>query len=169
MTRYRDFRVAFKVLPPIILYCTLLSLNGDVSVSAQPGQRLSSQLVAEKQQRFIEYQKTFHNFGQSNLNTDEFQFSMSLLTVASRTSDYLASVHALMEVYGDLSCDEDRTRVRPVIARELGFYSQLIESAIAESELNIAHTQMPGVAAEGARMRDDLREVKKIFDSIKLS
>lgn len=169
MTTRRGFRVVCQVLLPIILCCTLLLLKGDAAVSAQTELRFSSELVAEKHQRFVEYQKTFNHFGQSNLATDEFQVSISLLTVASRTSEYLAAVHTLLEVYGDLSCEEDRSRVRLVIGRELGFYRELMESAIAESDLNIAHTHMPGVAAEGVRMRDDLKEVKRIFDSIKLS
>jgi hypothetical protein len=171
METYRlasSFRVACSALLPVIL-CTLVFFRSDTVVSAQSGPQFFDDALVGKHKRFVEYQQTLNSFGQSGLGSaDEFHTAMSLTTIATYTGDYLASVHTLLEIYGDLSCEEDRARVRPVIERELGFYSQLIEPSIDGANLNIAHTRMPGVAAEGTRMRDDLREVKSIFDSIKL-
>jgi hypothetical protein len=46
-----------------------------------------------------------------------------------------------------------------VIEREVGFYSRQMEPLVKAANAGVAHTKMPGVAAEGIRMRDDLREV----------
>src|SRR5258708_38044069 len=99
---------------------------------------------------------------------DEFEVAMNLEATSSTATDYLAAVGTLLEIYSDLSCEEDRAAIRPVIKREIGFYSMQIEPSINEANLSIAHTHMPGVAAEAIHMRDDLREVKSIFDSVEL-
>ncbi|HEV1994606.1 MAG TPA: hypothetical protein VGR03_09765 [Candidatus Acidoferrum sp.] len=155
---------------PVLLSVMLASVlfSSDNIVRGQTGPQSFDEAVHAKHKRFVEYHQTFNSFAQSGLGSDEFHVAMSLTTIASRTGDYLWSVHILLEIYGGLSCEEDRARVRPIIERELNFYSKLIEVFVDEANLNIAHTHMPGVAAEGTRMRDDLRGVKSIFDSIKL-
>ena len=93
---------------------------------------------------------------------------MELSSTASQTGDYLNEVLALLNIYGNLSCKEDRERVRPVIEAELRQFSKSMELLTTQTNIGIAHTKMPGVAAEGSRMRDDLRQAKSTFDSIKL-
>ena len=161
---------SLKVACSLLLPATLLTLGSFGSryvVSAQTSQSFDK-LVRAKHKHFIEYQQDFLHFGQSGLGTDEYQNAMDLEKVAEETGQDLAAVDTLLEIYGDLSCEEDRASVRPVIEKDLGYYSKLTDPSIEGANLNIAHTHMPGVAAEGTRMRDDLREVKSIFDSIKL-
>ena len=160
----------FKVTCSLLLLAMLLtsaSFRSGYGVSAQTQQSFDK-VVRTKHKHFIEYQQDFLHFGQSGLGTDEYQNAMDLEKVAEETGQNLAAVDTLLEIYGDLSCEEDRTSVRPVIEKDLSYYSKLTEPSIEGANLIIAHTQKPGVAAEATRMRDDLREVKSVFDSIKL-
>lgn len=168
-TRNFEFgsNVACRVLLAIIV-CTVV-FRSDGVVSAQTGPQFFGEraIVVAKLKRFAEYQQDFLHFAESGSgSTPEYEVSTDLHTAASQTGDYLAAVQTLLEIYADLSCNEDRVRIRPVIERELGFYSKQIEPLIKQANLGIAHTTMPGVAAEGTRMRDDLRDVKSILDSI---
>jgi hypothetical protein len=161
---------SLKVACSLLLPATLLALASFRSgfvVSAQTPQSFDKVVVA-KHKQFTEYQEDFVHFGKSGIGTDEYHYAMDLGNVAGDTANSLGAVNTLLEIYGNLSCAEDRANVRPVIGRELGYYSKMIGLSVEEANLVIAHTQMPGVAAEGTRMRDDLRQVKSIFDSIKL-
>jgi hypothetical protein len=150
------------------ILCISILLRSGIVASAQTGPSYFNDIISAKHKRFIEYQKTFLNFAQSNLGSnDEYEVATSLQTTATATSDHLNSVQTLLEIYGDLSCHEDRARIQQVINRELAFYSELTGSWIDSTNLNIAHTRLPGVATESTRMRDDLREVKSIFEAIK--
>jgi hypothetical protein len=157
---------ACLVLLPTLLGTMVLSRHND-AVSAQTAPVTLNIMVKEK--RFGDYQKTFVEFAQSNEGSmAEYEVAMDLQATSTITGDYLMAVGTLLEIYGDLSCEEDRAKVRPTIEREIAYYSKQIEPSITGANLSIAHTHMPGVAAEGTRMRDDLREIKSIFDSIKI-
>jgi hypothetical protein len=167
MTTYKSgFNVACLALLSSILAWSFFKHN-DI-VLAQAGPQSFDKMVRAKRKHFIDYQQDFVHFGQSSLGTDEYQTAMDLEKVAEETVQELDAVHTLLEIYGDLSCQEDRARVRPLIENDLGYYSKMTEPSIEGANLIIAHTQMPGIAAEGTRMRDELREVKSIFESIKL-
>ena len=161
--------VACWVLLPIIV-CTLVFRSDEV-VSAQTEPQFSREraTVVAKLKRFADYQQDFVHFARSGSgSTDEYEVAMDLNTAASQTGDYLSAVDTLLEIYAELSCEEDRTRIQPAIERDLVLYSKEMEPLIEGANIGIAHTKMPGVAAEGTRMRDDLREVKSTFDPIKL-
>jgi hypothetical protein len=157
---------SFLLLPATLL--TLALSKSDYVVSAQTRPQSFDKIVRAKHKHFIEYQQDFDHFAKSGIGTDEYQYAMDLAKVAGETEQNLSAVNTLLEIYGDLSCEEDRANVRPVIERDLGYYSKMIDLSVEEANLTISQTHMPGVASEGTRMRDDLREVKTIFDSIKL-
>jgi hypothetical protein len=93
---------------------------------------------------------------------------MNLEATSNTIADYMSAVGTLLEIYSDLSCEEDRIKIRVVVEKEVSYYAKQITPLVDGANLSIAHTRMPGVAAEGTRMRDDLREVKSILDSVKL-
>src|ERR1700730_13547190 len=111
-------------------------------------------------QRFVNYSRDFVTFAKSG---DDYEVAMDLHTTASETGDYLSAVDTLLEIYSDLSCEDDRSRIQPQIIKDVDLYVSLVENLIERANLDIAHTKMPGIAAEGTRMRDELREVKSTF------
>jgi len=139
--------------------------GGSDVVSAQTGP--DALVISKLNKRFIEYSQDFIQFSRGT-SADEGQVAMDLSTTASQAGDYLGAVLTLLTIYDDLSCKEDRDRIRPVIEAELRFYSKDMALLTKSANLSIGLIKMPGIAAEGTRMRDDLRQAESTFDSIKL-
>src|SRR6266851_4789517 len=123
-----SLKLACSLLLPATLL-TFASLRSVYVVSAQTSQSFDK-VVRAKHKHFIEYQQDFLHFGQSGLGTDEYPIAMDLEKVAEETVQSLAAADTLLEIYGDLSCEEDRASVRPVIEKDLGYYSKLTELSI---------------------------------------
>jgi hypothetical protein len=150
------------VLLPIIV-CMVFA--GGFAQTVEP----DGMVVAKSNKRFAEYSVDFIEFAKATSGDEiEYEVAMDLSSTASQTGDYLNEVLTLLNIYDDLSCKEDRDRVRPVIEAELRQFSKSVDLLTTATNVAIAHTKMPGVAAEGSRMRDDLRQAKSTFDSIKL-
>jgi hypothetical protein len=54
------------------------------------------------------------------------------------------------------------------MGEQLVIYGKYIANQIKSTNLSLGATERPGVLAEATQMRDDLREVQNIFDSIRL-
>src|ERR1700694_674723 len=107
MATYRsDFflKPACALVPLATLFTLALFRSGDV-VSAQmaPVAPVALGNIMVKQKHFMNYQKTFVQFAQSNLGSmDEYEVAMNLEATSTITVDYLAAVATLLEIYGDL-------------------------------------------------------------------
>lgn len=144
------------------LFCIVLVMFEYAPARAEsPSSHVS---LLKNQQTFAQYTQDFLDFAKG----DEYQPSFDLSQVASQGVDLLNSAATLVEVYDNLSCPQDRTAARAVIQREFVYYSKQLGVAVKTANLGISQTQKPGVAAEGAHMRDDLRQLQGFFDSIKL-
>jgi hypothetical protein len=145
----------------LFLFCILLLKAPDVpaQVRSQPNRTT----LVKKQQKFSHYGQDFLDFAKS-----EYEPSFDLGQVASTNVERLDSAKTLLEIYDNLSCPQDRTAPRELIQSEFVFYSKEVALDIKTVNLIIAHAQKPGVAAEAAQMRDDLRELQDLFDSIRL-
>lgn len=151
----------------LLVIVSILAFGSGAGACAQTGPVSDRAVVAKSNKRFAEYQQDFVQFARAS-SGDEYEVAMDLSTIAAQAGDYMNAVLTLLNIYDDVSCKEDQEKIRPVIEADVRFYSKNLEVFTQEANLGIAHTKMPGVAAEGTRMRDDLREAKSILDSIKL-
>jgi hypothetical protein len=154
----------------LVFLCFFVSPIGDslAAMHARP-QSNDELLVGAKEKRFATYGIDFATFAKSMpAPSFEYDITEGFLADASETTEELHAAGSLLEIYDGLSCEQDREKSRVVIERDIHYYVQFIEQHITTANLGIAHTQNPGVAAEGIRMRDDMREAKTILDSIKL-
>jgi hypothetical protein len=147
----------------LCLICIAL-LDKTVYVAAQTESQPDRTILAQKQKKFAHYGQDFLDFARS----DEYQLSSDLAQVASENGDHLNSAATLLEIYDTLSCPSDRIAVRALIKTQFVYFSKEVALYVKLVNLDIAHLQKPEVAAEAGRMRDDLREVQDLFDSIKL-
>jgi hypothetical protein len=115
-------------------------------------------------QRFSRYTQDFLDLAKS----DEYEPSSDLAMVSTQAGDYASSATTLLEVYEDVSCEQDRLAVRKVIQRDFAYYGKQTNGLLKQVTLGIGYTKKPGVAAEAVRMRDDLIELQSLFDSPKL-
>jgi hypothetical protein len=116
-------------------------------------------------------EKSFHNYGHDFVDFargDEYEPSDGLADTAWEVEGHISAVMALLDIYDRLSCPPDRDAARIVIRRQLSYYSKDVDSEVKLSNMGIEHTKKPGVAAEAMRMRDELRDVQELFNSIKL-
>jgi len=127
--------------------------------------------LADQESALALKEKNFHNYGHDFLDFakgDEYEPSAGLADTAWEVEGHISAAMALLDVYDSLSCPPDRAAARTIIRRQLGYYSKDIDSEIKISNMGIERTKKPGVAAEATRMRDDLRDVRELFNSIKL-
>ena len=168
--RLRNFKVAESAFLIVALWC--MNLPGfnfptfDKILLAQSPQSRAD-LLRGKQKRLLEYDEDFLDFAKSSSDR-EWRIAMELDTAAGRGSDQLDAAITLLEIYDSLSCKEDRARVKAYLQKELPLYGRFLEIDIKQVNFDISSTGKPGVAAEAARMRDDLREAVGILKSVKI-
>jgi hypothetical protein len=124
-------------------------------------------LAAEKN-RFAAYQSDFLDFARPVTGTNEFDYAQTLSTVAAETADQVDAVFVLLRIYDSMSCESDKAVVSSAIREQSATYGKFIGISIKTTNLALGVTKRPGVVAEATRMRDDLREIQSIFDSIPL-
>jgi len=124
-------------------------------------------LLLAKQGRLLDYGDDFLDFAKSSTGL-EYEIATDLDNTAGTAADQLGAASTLLEIYDSMSCREDRAAVERHLQTTLNFSSRLLRNRISEMNNVISHTRKPGVAAEAARMRDDLREAVSILDSVKL-
>jgi len=120
-----------------------------------------------QEKRFVNYDQDFVGFTISGQTVDtEYEVASSLEAMASSASGEVHAARTLVYVYYSLSCVEDRSRIKPLVQEELSMYSHLLSLGVNKTNIDIATTKRPGVAAEAINMRDDLRRTKDTLDSI---
>ncbi len=105
-----------SILMPVVL-CTLVLFRGDSVVSAQTSPQSSDEHLNMKEKRFHEYGQDFLDFAKSTPDTDERQYAMELVTVASDTFDRVDAAGVFLQIYRSLSCKEDRARINTTTLR----------------------------------------------------
>jgi hypothetical protein len=151
-----------------LLLC--IALLSPLSVSAQTGSDLRNYelRLSAQEDRFSGYTQDFADFMASG-SRDDFEAATGLNKIAVETFYHVHSVFILLKIYDALSVESEREFARSLIERELNFYSTQVDRSINEANINIAHTRIASVANEAIRMRDDLRDTKSIFDSIRVN
>jgi len=129
---------------------------------AQAGLQPDYRPFVRKAKQFIDYGQDFLDFAKNG----DFQASSDLAAIASTANSHASAASTLLQVYNDLSCPQDKGMLRTVIRREFSYYSKEVALEIKEAQLDISVTEKPGVAAEALRMKDDLRELQSLFDSV---
>ncbi len=132
-------------------------------------QQSNNQRLVELHTRFRNYYQDFLDFAKTGVTAgSEFDSARELARSADETGVFLGSAETLVDIYNAVSNKEDRDRIRPMIQRDLAFYSKRLDFSIKETNLELGYLTRPGVVAEATRMRDDLREAKNAFDSVEL-
>ena len=120
------------------------------------------------EERFHGYQKDFLDFAQSGLfeGSSEFDSARELVRTADETGVFISDAEGLIGIYSAISCKEDKSRIRSMIKAQLGFYSHRIESSLKETNLELVNISRAATRDEATRMRDDLRAVQGLLDSM---
>jgi len=128
-----------------------------------------SRLLSDQESALALKEKNFHSYGHDFLdfaNGEEYGPSAGLADTAWEVEGHISAAIALLDIYDKLSCPPDRAAARTIIRRQLAYYSKDVDSEIKISNMGIERTRKPGVAREASRMRDELRDLQELFNSI---
>jgi hypothetical protein len=147
------------------LAITVISITMVSHAFAQQPKQSNQDFLQAKFQRFINYETDFNAFARgSNL---EWEIPIDLSNVAASASEYLLATQAFLQIYDQLSCEADRGKAWPLITQKLGYYAKQIDTSIKTVNRGLSYTKAPAVATSGTQMKEDLREVKAFFESIR--
>jgi hypothetical protein len=126
--------------------------------------QLSSAAFHDKAEHFINYRKDFSTFETaSKIDSPDYDTARVLSEIAGVAIERIRSARTLLEIYSELTCPEDRAKVRPLIEKEFHDYKMLLEHSIDRVNLCLSYTQKPAITSEAIRMRDELREVESML------
>jgi len=153
-----------KTVAITLMLILLTPSGGDILVQAQSKPTTNAALFNAKSERFLNYAQDFLGFAKSQGdNASESEVAMNLFEIASNQWERLSAAGTLLEIRDNLSCAEDRATVRLVIAREFLTYRKLTANSLESTNNELTHANNTAVVTEGMRMRDELREVEKMF------
>jgi hypothetical protein len=126
----------------------------------------SRDTLRAKGNRFLAYEHDSLDLENTAPNSGEYQYAAHLYNVVGKKWDYISAVLSLLEIYGNVSCKEDKARIAALIRQKVVSYKGLVALSIESTNHSVGATTRSVVAAEGMQVLNDLREIDGIFDSI---
>lgn len=150
--------------------CFLLTvLAATVASSQQSKPQSNSDVLDTRIKRLFDYEQDFIEFTKSNRNnTNEYEIARELVTVARESSDLVDAASSLLFVYDNITSKADRATVSRFIESKLSTYVQMLDLSIKQINLQLSYTKSVGIAASGTRLKEELRDIKSLLESIRL-
>ena len=157
---------------PVLALILLISFSTATSAFSQAS-TLESQAasIGKKASILSDYLQDLDSFEKSFAErrmTAEFLNVNLAFSACLQQATIAYSVALLLRVYSRISTSRDRDSVRPWIKETLKAHSSGLERSIEHVNYAVAQAQNQGVALTATRLRDNLREIKNLYDSITL-
>ena len=124
--------------------------------------------IRELQKRLNYHAKDFIDFSRHNGNGTEYSISVDLYYMATRAQECLHAANSILQIYDLITCETDRSKIKPLIKMELRDSVRGIEMHVKQVNDNLAFTKVPAVATSGTKLKEDLREAIALLESIEL-
>lgn len=153
-----------------LAFGALFVIIGTSQLLAQQYNILSNiDIINSKAKLMTDYARDFLDFKKAlGDNPLEYEIASNFYEATSQTRDYLDATSDLLFVYSNISNKNDRSVVRPFIKFRLKSYAQSADDSVRIVNNGLSHTKSPGVAASGTRLKEELRSIKALFESIDL-
>jgi hypothetical protein len=153
-----------------LAFGALLLIIGTSQLPAQQSNILSNiEIINSRAKLMSDYARDFLDFMKAlEGNTIEYEMASNFYVATSQTRDYLDAASDLLFVYSYISSKNDRSVVRPYIKFRLKSYAQSVDDSVRIVNSGISHTKSPGLAASGTRLKEELRSIKALFESINM-
>jgi hypothetical protein len=138
---------------------------------AQTKLRSTLDRVVDYSSRMKNYADDFEGFQKAqahSMDKLEILTTDNLDMVAIQTFDFLMAVASLVTVYSNITKDADSRRAKPIIKKLFDYYAEQIGVNVGRVNYWLAYTKSPAMAASGTRLKEDLREIKTLIESIDL-
>jgi hypothetical protein len=83
--------------------------------------------------------------------------------------DDLESARTIMALYEVVACEDGRERMRPLIIQQLSEYQTGIDAEINRVNSGLSYAAIPALAITADRMKQDLRDLKTMFNGLQSS
>lgn len=162
-------KVGHIVLVPLLALGLPFLAGGETK-----GHAYTAQSVPETRARkLLPLVNSFHSFSQdflqmasSRKGDPEFELLIDLHNTAETVTQRLSADYAMISMYEDIQCNEDRGRVRHYVSERFDYEGKLIDSDIGAVNNMLALSRIPAAAQLGIQMKNDLRAAKEKLDSI---
>lgn len=118
--------------------------------------------------KMVMYMQDFQTFASAHDESPEREICNDLFNEVDRDKDIIDDAKAFSELYHLVShslTPVDRAKVKLVVAERLIAAEGTMQSSAKAVTTEMSFTQLPAVAQEAARLRDDLRKLATILDA----
>ncbi len=138
------------------------------SLAGQATKQTRWDYLQTKNRRFIDYQNDFKTLMQSAQECREIISIADLYERAETAAYSCLAARTLLYIYDEAQCQKtERAIMWPLIKGDLEWYAGHLDNAINAVNSDLVSAKNPAVAASGTRMKDDLRELKTFFESVR--
>jgi hypothetical protein len=110
--------------------------------------------------------KALGNVQTNRHNETEALTTMMLVVAAGDTMNYLRTVGDLLVVYKKITQNADREAVKPTIKSSFDANIESIGRSMKQVDVALSLTKSPAIAASATALKQDLREIKTLLESI---
>jgi hypothetical protein len=144
------------------------SLGGRASAQSSPTPTLAS--LTPFQKRFTDYQQDFLQMSKAGpAPSVEYDIETDLANIAGQALDYIDSTTALVFIYENLSCENDKAMTRAIARPQISTYVKMVAALANEANTNLSYTKVPAVSTTAINMKADLRSLRDSLDSLQRS
>jgi hypothetical protein len=123
--------------------------------------------IEAKGKRFNNYIRDFLDLGKSyRYGSDEYGVATELYNIADWANESTNSISPLLTIYDSASCESDRAVAGSIIKQRITYYTGRIDLEIKLANSSLSLTTSPALAASGTQLKDDLRGLKELLESI---
>src|SRR5262249_54828445 len=97
----------------------------------------------------------------------EYEIAFNLFNISSIESEYISNIQTMLNIHQQVSCRSDKDIVWLEVKRSRDYYLLLIDNDIKSINLDISTSKSPAIATSGTQLKDDLRDVKTFFQSLR--
>jgi hypothetical protein len=138
------------------------------SASAQQSNRqIQLDYLLTKHERFGNYLEDFNALSYPEKYGADGDRATSLYDKAAMAGELANAMHGLLLIDSQLSCETDHTKAWQVIKGGAEYYAKQVGIIIGMVNTRLEHIRLPALAATATQMKDDLRDLKGFFESLR--
>jgi hypothetical protein len=126
--------------------------------------------LEKKDNDFLKGQKDLIDFANSFMrkNANEAQICLNLSQTVSESREILNASVKLLAIYSLITNEKNKELIVKIIIVELKRYVELFNNKISYINRSLTITESPAIVTTANRLKDEIREVIGLLDSVKL-
>jgi len=153
--------VRVLIIIVVILIISAINLQSNPTESINNWKKLS-----EQGSIYLTLAKDLMEMAKASSGNDiEFQIEYELSILAAEANDVFEAASDLLWIYEQISNPIDRIAVKIYINKRVNDYTSRLDFLIKQVNTRLSYSKSPGVAANGLRLKDELRSGQNLLKS----